>query len=118
MKLAVASEGEQVTQHFGHCQNFVLFDVKESGIIERHSVDNPGHKPGALPVFLKEQGVQVVIAGGMGKRAVELFDETGIEVFTGIQGRADEAAMRYLSGQLVSNGEICEEHQHAGECSE
>lgn len=117
MKIAVASEGEQVTHHFGHCQNFNIFEVKNNGIMERKSVDNPGHKPGALPVFLSNEGVQVVIAGGVGKRAVELFDEKGIEVITGIRGKADEVVIQYLAGQLESSGEVCEEHQHAGECS-
>lgn len=116
MKIAVACEKEMVTMHFGHCEYFKIFQVKEGKIINSDVVANPGHRPGFLPVFLHEHGVKVIISGGMGAGAVEIFNEKGIEVITGVQGRANEVAERYVEGKLVSTGSICHDHQHQYEC--
>ncbi len=82
------------------------------------SIPNPGHKPGFLPVFLHEQGVNVIISGGMGAAAVDLFNQQGIQVVVGAQGDAREAAQAYLEGELISTGSICHEHQSHDECGE
>ena len=116
MKIAVASETDIVTGHFGHCTNFNIFDTEGSKIIQRTSVDNPGHKPGFLPKFLHEMGVSVIISGGMGQGAVDIFVEKGIVVITGAEGRAEDAVNRYLQGNLVSNDVVCQEHQHQDSC--
>jgi Mrp family chromosome partitioning ATPase/predicted Fe-Mo cluster-binding NifX family protein len=118
MKIAVASENEMVSEHFGHCESFMIFDVEGKTIVRSEKVANPGHKPGFLPVFLDEQGVNVIIAGGMGGGAVELFDEKGIEVVTGARGDAGKAVAAFLEGTLTSSGTICHEHQHHDECGE
>jgi predicted Fe-Mo cluster-binding NifX family protein len=118
MKIAVASEGKTVTEHFGHCQNFNIFEAKGNKIIKSDSIPNPGHRPGFLPVFLHEQGVNVIISGGMGGGAVSIFNEKGIEVVVGACGGALDAAERYLKGELVSTGSICHDHSHADECGE
>ena len=83
MRIAVASEGNIVTGHFGHCEGFLVFDTKEKEITTKTFIPNPGHRPGFLPVFLHEQGVDVIISGGMGGGAVEIFNEKGIEVILG-----------------------------------
>ncbi len=118
MKIAVASEGKMVTEHFGHCENFNIFEVENEKIVKSESVPNPGHKPGFLPVFLHEKGVNVIISGGMGGGAVAIFNEKAIEVITGARGSAREAADNYLKGELKSTGSVCHEHQHADECGE
>lgn len=118
MKIAVASENEKVCEHFGHCESFVIFDTDKNQIVKSESIPNPGHKPGFLPVFLHEMGVNVIIAGGMGGGAIEIFDEKGIEVVTGASGDVKIAAAAYLSGSLVSTGSVCHEHQHHDECGE
>jgi predicted Fe-Mo cluster-binding NifX family protein len=82
------------------------------------TVANPGHKPGFLPNFLGDMGVEVIIAGGMGGGAVEIFNERNIEVIVGAQGDARSAVESYLHGELKSTGSICHEHEHAGECGE
>ena len=115
-KIAVASETDMVTGHFGHCTNFNIFDTEGSKIIQRTSVDNPGHKPGFLPKFLHEMGVSVIISGGMGQGAVDIFVEKGIVVITGAEGRAEDSVNRYLQGNLVSNDVVCQEHQHQDSC--
>ncbi|HZK87774.1 MAG TPA: iron-sulfur cluster carrier protein MrpORP, partial [Anaerovoracaceae bacterium] len=118
MKIAVASEKEMVTEHFGHCINFNIYESEGDKIVKSESIDNPGHKPGFLPNFLNDMGVNVIIAGGMGGGAVEIFNDKGIEVITGAQGNAKYAAEQYLQGKLQSTGSVCHEHQHHDECEE
>ena len=116
MKIAVASTGAMTTEHFGHCENFNLFDA-ENGVITKHeSIPNPGHKPGFLPNYLGDLGVNVVISGGMGQGAIDIFNMRNIEVITGATGSAEDCAKRYLAGELQSTGSICHKHEHAGEC--
>ena len=116
MKIAVASTGAMTTEHFGHCENFNLFDA-ENGVITKHeSIPNPGHKPGFLPNDLGDLGVNVVISGGMGQGAIDIFNMRNIEVITGATGSAEDCAKRYLAGELQSTGSICHKHEHAGEC--
>lgn len=118
MKIAVASEGKMVTEHFGHCEGFAIFTAENNRIISDEFVINPGHRPGFLPNFLHEKGVNVIISGGMGGGAVQIFNEHSIEVITGATGEAEAAANAYLQGKLKSSGSICHEHQHADECGE
>lgn len=112
MKIAVACEGNMVTEHFGHCESFLIFDVNNNQIISKQIVPNPGHKPGFLPVFLYEKGVNVIMSGGMGGGAVEIFNEKNIKVLTGVSGDAETAVKQYLEGNLVYSGSICHEHKH------
>ena len=118
MRIAVAAEGKNVTEHFGHCVNFMLYDADDNKITNEESVDNPGHKPGFLPNFLADRGVKVIISGGMGQGAVDIFNERGVEVVTGASGDARAAAERYLKGELKTTGSVCHEHQHHDECGE
>lgn len=110
MRIAVAKEGDMVSEHFGHCEQFALFDVDGTGITDVTIVDNPGHQPGFLPGFLKQRGVEVVIAGGMGPKAVDLFENLGIQAITGVRGPVNEAVKAYLSGTLKGTGEVCNHH--------
>jgi predicted Fe-Mo cluster-binding NifX family protein len=119
MKIAVPSIGANVCQHFGHCENFNLFETENGKIVTETSVPNPGHRPGYLPNFLADQGVNLVIAGGMGGGAVQIFEERNIEIIAGATGNARIAVERYLKGELKSTGEICHEHDmdnHGGKC--
>ncbi len=115
-RIAVAAEGKKVTEHFGHCVNFMLFDVENNQITKEESVDNPGHKPGFLPNFLADRDVKVIISGGMGQGAVDIFNERDVEVVMGASGDARTAVERYLKGELKSTGSVCHEHQHHDEC--
>jgi len=116
MKIAVASEGKMVTGHFGHCENFNIFEAENNQIVKSESIPNPGHKPGFLPNFLNDMGVKVIISGGMGGGAVEIFNEKGIEVITGASGNAESIVNSYLQGKLESTGSVCHEHHHHDEC--
>ena len=118
IKIAVASEKEMVTEHFGHCVNFNIFEVENNQITKSESIPNPGHKPGFLPNFLNGMGVNVIISGGMGSGAIEIFSEKNIEVIIGASGSAETVVRAYLQGILKSTGSVCQEHQHHDECVE
>lgn len=118
MKIAVASEYDMVTEHFGHCVNFNIFDAEDNKIVKSESIPNPGHRPGFLPVFLHDLGVNVVISGGMGGGAIDIFNEKGIEVIVGARGHAQNAAQEYLMGNLQTTGSVCHEHMHHDECGQ
>ena len=117
-RIAVANENGVVAQHFGHCQGFMIFDTENNQIVKSETIANPGHKPGFLPNFLNDRGVKVIISGGMGGGAIEIFNEKKIEVIVGASGDAKAVVEAYLQGSLKSNGSVCHEHQHHGECGE
>ena len=116
MKIAVASEGKLVTEHFGHCEGFNIFTVQGNIIEESKFVPNPGHRPGFLPNYLYELGVNVIISGGMGGGAIEIFNEKGIEIVTGASGEAEENVKQYIAGKLKSTGSVCHQHEHSDSC--
>ncbi|MCR5665206.1 MAG: NifB/NifX family molybdenum-iron cluster-binding protein [Eubacterium sp.] len=116
MKIAVSCNGNQIWAHFGHCENFMIYDEEGGKIVGEESVANPGHRPGFLPNFLADRGVNVMISGGMGGGAVDIFNSRNVEVILGAQGDAREAVEAYLRGELKSTGSICHEHAHADEC--
>src|SRR5690554_3860356 len=112
VKVAIAAEGEgtgesRVTEHFGHCAAFILFEVEKEEVKELERVENPGHKPGFLPEFLGKLGVDLVIAGGMGTRAIELFKANGINVITGAGGEVGTVIRDYATGRLQTSGSTC-----------
>lgn len=111
-KIAVASENETVTAHFGYCINFNIYETENAEIVKSESVANPGHKPGFLPNYLNDLGVNVIISGGMGGAAVDIFNSKNIEVIVGASGNAKAAAEAYLKGELKSTGSVCHEHKH------
>lgn len=118
IKIAVASENKVVTEHFGHCQNFTIFETESDQITKRESIPYPGHRPGFLPNFLNDLGVHVIISGGMGSGAIDIFNEKNIEVIVGAKGEVEAAALAYLAGELKSTGSVCREHQHHDECGD
>ncbi len=103
MKIAVASEGKIVTEHCGHCESFNIYDTENGSIVKSDSVPNPGHRPGFLPNFLNDMGVKVIISGGMGGGAVDIFNEKGIEVISGASGDAEAAVNGYLKENPPKN---------------
>ncbi|SHI67107.1 Predicted Fe-Mo cluster-binding protein, NifX family [Geosporobacter subterraneus DSM 17957] len=116
--IAIAKDGNIVSEHFGHCEGFEVFQLGDGKIENRFFIENPGHRPGFLPVFLSEKGVHVVISGGMGATAQALFGENNIEVVVGAQGSLDAVIEDYVAGTLKSSNSICEEHMHAGHCND
>ena len=118
MRIAVASDGNIVSGHFGHCEGFTIYEVEDKNIKSQNVLENPGHKPGFLPRYLAEQKIDVIIAGGMGETAQALFNENNIEVVVGAAGDKGQAVKSFLNGELKSTGSVCTEHDHSGDCSE
>ena len=118
MRIAVASEGKNVSEHFGHCEGFLIYDAENGEILKEELVLHPGHKPGFLPNFLADRGVKVIISGGMGGGAIDIFNERDVEVIVGASGVARSAVESYLRGELESTGSVCHEHSHHDECGE
>lgn len=111
MKCAVPVSGGIMSPHFGHCEQFALFDVDEERkeITQKEVVPSPEHQPGLLPLWLAEQGVSIVIAGGMGPRAQEIFQQNGIGVVLGaLENDPERAVLSYLDGRLATGDNICD----------
>ena len=108
MRIAISAEGDRglesvVSPHFGRCPCYVLVDVEGGQAKELRVVENPyygQHVPGQVPAFIHSQGVEVMLTSGMGRRAITLFKEYGIEAVTGAQGTVRRALEGYLGGQL------------------
>lgn len=116
MKIAIAADGNNVSAHFGHCEGFIIYSKDGENALEKSFVANPGHRPGFLPMFLKERNVNSIIAGGMGEAAQNMFTDNNIEVFVGIQGDCDDVINDYFLGRLNSSGSVCHEHKREGSC--
>jgi ATP-binding protein involved in chromosome partitioning len=110
-KIAVPITGGVLSSHFGHCEQFVLFDVEADGrtIGRRQVLTPPPHEPGTFPKWLHDQGVTVIIAGGMGSRAQSLFGQNGIRVVVGASsGEPDLLVRDLLEGRLVTGANVCD----------
>jgi len=109
MKIAMPVQGGRVSQHFGHSEQFSLFEIEDQSIRGREDVTPPPHEPGLLPRWLKEQGVTLVIAGGMGHRAQMIFEEAGIHVLCGAPSETPDSVVdSYLKGELETGDNACD----------
>ena len=111
MRIAIPMADGRLAQHFGHCEKFALIDVDPvtKQITASTEVAAPEHQPGLLPPWLKERGVNLVIAGGMGARAQMLFQAAAVEVLTGAPAESAATLVRqYLDGKLVTGANACD----------
>jgi predicted Fe-Mo cluster-binding NifX family protein len=111
MKIAIPTAQGKLAMHFGHCETFTFIDVEETSktIKKVQTIDAPPHQPGLLPPWLKEQGASVVIAGGMGQRALALFAEQGIEVIIGAPtDEVEKIVTDFLAGRLTTGKNVCD----------
>jgi predicted Fe-Mo cluster-binding NifX family protein len=111
MKIAIPVANGQLCMHFGHCETFAVLtvDAATKKITGCENLVPPPHEPGVLPRWLGEQKVNVIIAGGMGQRAQQLFAEQNISVVVGAPSAAPEALVTaYLAGTLVSGTNACD----------
>ena len=111
MRYAIPVSAGVLSPHFGHCEQFALIDADENkkSILKKEMVAAPPHQPGLLPPWLAGQGVQVVIAGGMGANAIALFQQNGINVLLGAPSDTPEKVVSdYLQGRLVTGDNRCD----------
>lgn len=114
MKIAVTYDNGNIFQHFGRTENFKIYEVEDSRIISSEVIGSNGIGHGALAGLLAENGVDVLICGGIGGGAQSALADAGIEVCAGAQGDADQAAEAYLKGELASAGVTCDHHHGEG----
>lgn len=112
MKIAVTYEDGQVFQHFGHCEYFKLYDVSNGQVTASQVVSAAGSGHGALAGFLKGQGVDALICGGIGGGARTALDEAGIRLYPGVTGGADESVEALLKGSLAFDPDTQCAHHH------
>ncbi|GAB6162239.1 hypothetical protein JCM12298_13980 [Desulfothermus naphthae] len=111
MRIALPVAGGRLCMHFGHCEQFALIDVdtETKAITGKQMVTPPAHQPGILPPWIKDQGVSLVIAGGMGRRAIDLFNQMGVQVLVGAPSDEPEKIVEaYLNGTLVTGQNVCD----------
>lgn len=127
MRIAVAIDKEQglqstVSEHFGHAPSFLLVETENGEIMSWRTEPNPfleQHQPGQIPQHISTLGAQVMICGGMGRKALSFFEQLDIRIGTGAEGAADEAIKRFLAGDLPQ-AEPCRgghgqgDHHHHG----
>ncbi len=134
MRIAVAAQDDRgldgvVAHHFGRCPFYAFVDVEGRTIVASEVLANPyfnKHQPGQVPYFIQQQGGEVMVAGGMGRRAIDLFDQMNIQAYSGAAGTVRRAIEMVVGGQLTeatpcrepSEGEGASTHTHAQEGDE
>ncbi|MFO7973847.1 MAG: NifB/NifX family molybdenum-iron cluster-binding protein [Candidatus Hydrogenedentota bacterium] len=111
MKFAIPTVNGKLAAHFGHCKQFAIVEVDPSSkkILDTQYLEAPDHEPGVLPRWLHEQGADVIIAGGMGRRAQGLFSQQGIQVIVGAPPVSpEETVSAYLDGSLETGDNLCD----------
>ena len=109
MRIAVPTAQGTLCPHFGHCEQFAIVDVDEGEIVKTEYQTPPPHEPGVLPAWLHELGANVIICGGMGMRAQQLFAQNDIQVVYGAPSiPPEEVILAHLEGSLVTGDNICD----------
>jgi predicted Fe-Mo cluster-binding NifX family protein len=120
MKIAVTAETNNgldgmVAQHFGHAPFFILVDMEDNEVCAVQTVANPfatGHQPGQIPGFIKEQNANVILSGGMGGRAIQFFEQYGIQAATGASGTVRQSLENFFGGVLTDAAPCAESVEH------
>lgn len=107
MKIAISAASGEVYAHFGRAPEFVFVTIDDNKVIEKKVLPNPGHTVGSIPQFVNDQGANVMISGGMGHRAVNFFNQYGIDVIVGITGKINDVIKKILDGTLEGGESLC-----------
>ena len=121
MRIAVTYEDGMIFQHFGHTEQFKIYEVEDGKVVSAQVLDTNGSGHGALAVLLSDNKVDVLICGGIGGGAQVALAEAGIKLYGGVAGEADKAVEALLQNSLEFNHDVkCnhhgEEHEHHGNC--
>jgi len=111
MRIAIPVTNGALSLHFGHCENFMIIDVEMDSkkIISDEAVKPPSHEPGLLPRWLAEKNVNVIIAGGMGQRAQDLFKANNIDVIVGAPSKSfTELVNDFMNSNLQGGANFCD----------
>jgi len=107
MRIAISTDGDYVSAHFGRCPLFTILDVENGRLLRKEVIENPGHQPGYIPQFLHQKGVECIVAGGMGMRAQGFFAEAGIQTILGATGKIDDLIEEIKNGTLKGGESLC-----------
>lgn len=118
MRIAVTYENGQIFQHFGHTEQFKVYEVEDEKVVSSEIVGSDGQGHGALAGLLSGKGIDVLICGGIGGGAVAALNDYGIELCAGADGDADAAVEAYLRGELTDGGANCDHHGEGHSCGE
>jgi predicted Fe-Mo cluster-binding NifX family protein len=113
MRIAVPLHQGKLSEHFGGAESFAFYTVDEANgtVNEQQTGAPPAHERGVFPMWLRQQGATVVLAGGMGPRAAGILAQHGIKVVLGVRGEDPDAVVRsFLDGTLDASGEACQDH--------
>jgi len=119
MKIAVTYENGEVFQHFGHTENFKIYETEDGKIVSSEVVNTNGNGHGALAGFLNSYQIDTLICGGIGGGAQNALTNAGIKFYGGVTGNADQAVEALLNGSLDYNPNVvCNHHgeHHDGDC--
>ena len=115
MRIAVTFENGEIFQHFGHTEQFKVYDVEDNQVAASEVVDTNGQGHGALAGVLKALNVDVLICGGIGGGARNALADNGIRLYGGVSGSADKAVKALLAGELSYDPDACCSHHGHGE---
>ena len=119
MRVAVTYENGEVFQHFGHTEQFKVYDIEDGKIVHEEVVDTNGQGHGALAGFLFGGKVDTLICGGIGGGAQVALSEAGIKLYGGVSGNADDAVKALIEGRLDYNPDVkCDHHGEGHNCSD
>jgi predicted Fe-Mo cluster-binding NifX family protein len=107
MIVAISTASNEVFPHFGRAPEFTFVSIENNKVVEKKILPNPGHMVGSIPQFINDQGASCMITGGMGHRAVGFFQQYGIEVIMGVEGKIDDVINKILNGTLEGGESIC-----------
>ncbi|MBQ5760074.1 MAG: FKBP-type peptidyl-prolyl cis-trans isomerase [Schwartzia sp.] len=118
MRIAVTYDKGEIFQHFGHTEEFKVYEVEDDKVVSSQVVGSEGQGHGALAGLLSGKGIDVLICGGIGGGAQAALAERGIELCSGASGSVDEAVEAYLRGELQSAGCTCDHHGEGHTCGD
>lgn len=113
MKIAVTYENGTIFQHFGHTEQFKLYEAENGAVVSSQVVDTNGSGHGALAGFLSAHGVDCLLCGGIGGGAQAALAEAGIRLYAGCSGDADQRVSELLAGTLVYAADATCDHHHS-----
>jgi len=108
-QIAIPTENGELCHHFGHCEQFAIFEIENNGIVSEKLLTPPPHEPNLLPAWIAKNGVTDVIAGGIGQKAILLLNEQKINVFIGAPVKSSQVLVKeFISGKLAVGANYCD----------
>jgi predicted Fe-Mo cluster-binding NifX family protein len=106
-KIAISTDSGQVYEHFGRAPEYTFITIEDNKITKKETLPNPGHSVGSVPKFVHDHNAIYMITGGMGPRAIQFFEQYGIEVIMGVSGYIEEVVEKFLNGKLAKGISSC-----------